>query len=75
MKQVLANADTPEQAATARSLGAQGIGLCRSEHMFFAPERISAMRAMIVSSEKAERLEHLEKMAKFQAEDISAILK
>eukprot|EP00903_Cladosiphon_okamuranus_P013193 g12305.t1 len=72
---VLTNADTPEQASTARSLGAQGIGLCRSEHMFFAPERISAMRAMIVSTEKAERLEHLATMAKFQAEDIAAILK
>jgi len=73
--QVLANADTPEQAATGRSLGAQGIGLCRSEHMFFAPERISAMRAMIVSSEKEERLKHLETMATFQREDIAPILK
>ncbi|CBN74442.1 Pyruvate, phosphate dikinase [Ectocarpus siliculosus] len=72
---ILTNADTPEQAATARGLGAQGIGLCRSEHMFFAPERISAMRAMIVSERKKERLEHLETMAAFQSEDISSILK
>ncbi|CAN0518873.1 unnamed protein product, partial [Ectocarpus sp. 12 AP-2014] len=72
---ILTNADTPEQAATARGLGAQGIGLCRSEHMFFAPERISAMRAMIVSEKKKERLEHLETMAAFQSEDISSILK
>lgn len=71
----MTNADTPEQAATARSLGAEGIGLCRSEHMFFQPERILAMRAMIVSSEKEERLHHLETMAKFQSEDIAAILK
>ncbi|CAN0186676.1 unnamed protein product, partial [Hapterophycus canaliculatus] len=72
--QVLTNADTPEQAKTARSLGAQGIGLCRSEHMFFAPERISAMRAMIVSEEKKERLEHLETMGAFQRDDIAKIL-
>eukprot|EP00752_Nemacystus_decipiens_P009745 g8703.t1 len=72
---VLTNADTPEQAATARGLGAEGIGLCRSEHMFFEPERILAMRAMIVALEKGERLMHLDKMAKFQAEDIAAIFK
>lgn len=72
---VLTNADTPEQAATARSLGAQGIGLCRSEHMFFDPERISAIRAMIVSEEKEERIRHLDTMAVFQREDIKGILK
>lgn len=72
---MLTNADTPEQAATARGLGAQGIGLCRSEHMFFDPDRISAMRAMIVAEAKSERLEHLETLAVFQREDIAEILK
>lgn len=72
--QVFTNADTPEQAATARSLGAQGVGLCRSEHMFFEPDRISAMRAMIVSESKKERLQHLETLAKFQRKDIEEIL-
>ncbi|CAN0494628.1 unnamed protein product, partial [Laminaria digitata] len=72
---VYTNADTPEQAATARGLGAEGIGLCRSEHMFFDPERISAIRAMIVSEEKDERVKHLDTMAAFQREDITGILK
>nr|AIT69956.1 pyruvate orthophosphate dikinase [Dictyopteris undulata] len=72
---VLTNADTPEQAATARSLGAQGIGLCRTEHMFFDPNRINAMRAMIVSEDKPERLEHLETLSEFQRSDIAAMLK
>nr|AIT69949.1 pyruvate orthophosphate dikinase [Sargassum henslowianum]AIT69950.1 pyruvate orthophosphate dikinase [Sargassum henslowianum]AIT69954.1 pyruvate orthophosphate dikinase [Sargassum vachellianum] len=72
---VLTNADTPDQAAQARKLGAQGIGLCRSEHMFFEPERISSMRAMIVAEGKGERLQHLETLSLFQREDISGILK
>lgn len=73
--QVLTNADTPEQAATARGLGAQGIGLCRTEHMFFDPKRINSMRAMIVSEDKPERLQHLETLSEFQRSDISAMLK
>lgn len=73
--QVLTNADTPEQAETARKLGAQGIGLCRSEHMFFDPNRISAMRAMIVSEDKKERVQHLDTMKEFQRDDIEGMLK
>ena len=46
---VRANAETPEDAAKARELGAEGIGLCRTEHMFFAADRIDIMRAMILS--------------------------
>lgn len=73
--QVLTNADTPEQAATARGLGAQGIGLCRTEHMFFDPKRITAMRAMIVAEDKPERLQHLSTLSEFQRSDIAAMLK
>lgn len=73
--QVLTNADTPEQAETARKLGAQGIGLCRTEHMFFDPTRISAMRAMIVAEDKAERIQHLDTLSEFQRADITDMLK
>lgn len=73
--QVLTNADTPDQAANARKLGAQGIGLCRTEHMFFDPNRINAMRAMIVSENKEERLQHLKTLSGFQRADIADMLK
>jgi pyruvate,orthophosphate dikinase len=52
---VRANAETPEDAAKARELGAEGIGLCRTEHMFFAAERIDHMRAMILAASDEER--------------------
>jgi pyruvate,orthophosphate dikinase len=48
---VRTNADTPEDSARAREFGAQGIGLCRTEHMFFDPERILAMREMILAED------------------------
>src|SRR6185503_17840260 len=52
---VRTNADTPTDAKTARSFGAEGIGLCRTEHMFFQPERILAVREMIVAADEAGR--------------------
>lgn len=70
---VRANADTREDAESARALGAEGIGLCRTEHMFFEAERLAAMRAMILSESKAERQTHLDKLMKFQHEDMLGI--
>ena len=67
---VRANAETPEDAAKARELGAQGIGLCRTEHMFFAAERINHMRAMILSTTRKERKKHLATLEVFQHEDM-----
>ena len=55
---VHANADTPEDARTAREFGAEGIGLCRTEHMFFETERIVAMREMILSEDEAGVARH-----------------
>ncbi len=52
---VRTNADTPEDAATARKFGAEGIGLCRTEHMFFEADRILAVRQMILADAKADR--------------------
>ena len=52
---VRANAETPLDAETARKFGAEGIGLCRTEHMFFDPERIGAVRQMIMASDEADR--------------------
>jgi pyruvate,orthophosphate dikinase len=57
---VRANAETPEDAAKARELGAEGIGLCRTEHMFFAADRIDVMRAMILSENREERQTYLD---------------
>ncbi len=67
---VRANAETPEDARKARELGAQGIGLCRTEHMFFASERIDPMRAMILSTSRKERKKHLAILQEFQYEDM-----
>jgi pyruvate, orthophosphate dikinase len=67
--QVRANAETPEDAAKAIELGAEGIGLCRTEHMFFAAERIDIMRGMILSENREEREPYLEKLEKFQHDD------
>lgn len=66
---VRANADTPDDARLARALGAQGIGLCRTEHMFFGDHRIYWVRRMILASNAAERLEALEKLLPIQAQD------
>ena len=70
---VRTNADTPADARKARELGAEGIGLCRTEHMFFDPERIFAFREMIVSDTKEEREEALEKILPYQQGDFEAL--
>ncbi|MFQ6609419.1 MAG: pyruvate, phosphate dikinase [Fidelibacterota bacterium] len=68
------NADSPEDARLARSFGAEGIGLCRTEHMFFAPERIISMRKMILSNTEKERRAAVKKLLPFQREDFYGIL-
>ncbi len=66
---VRANADTPGQANKARALGAEGIGLCRTEHMFFDEDRIRAVREMILSSGEEPRRKALAKLLPFQTND------
>jgi pyruvate,orthophosphate dikinase len=66
---VRANAETPTDAETARKFGAEGIGLCRTEHMFFDPERILAVRQMIISNTEAGRRAALARLLPFQRED------
>lgn len=66
---VRANADNPRDAAVARKFGAEGIGLCRTEHMFFGAERIGAIREMIVSEKSEDRKTALEKLLPFQKQD------
>ncbi len=70
---VRANAETPEDAITAIKFGAQGIGLCRTEHMFFAPERILAVREMIFAQNVEERKKALNKILPFQKNDFIKI--
>ncbi|MFH1502359.1 MAG: pyruvate, phosphate dikinase [Candidatus Eisenbacteria bacterium] len=70
---VRTNADTPDDAARAREFGAEGIGLCRTEHMFFGDERIKFIRAMIMSATVEERRRWLEKLLPFQREDFLGI--
>jgi pyruvate,orthophosphate dikinase len=66
---VRCNAETPLDAETARKFGAEGIGLCRTEHMFFAPERIGAVRQMIMANDEAGRRAALDKLLPFQRRD------
>jgi pyruvate,orthophosphate dikinase len=66
---VRTNAETPLDAETARKFGAEGIGLCRTEHMFFAPERIGAVRQMIMAHDEQGRRTALEKLLPFQRQD------
>ena len=73
--QVWANADTPEDAAKARELGAQGIGLCRTEHMFMQPERLPVVHRMILAADAAERAKALEVLLPFQRDDFAGILR
>ncbi len=73
--EVWTNADTPKQAAIAVRLGAQGIGLCRTEHMFFEGERIHYVRRMILSEDAAERNEALSFLFPMQKEDFVGIFK
>ena len=70
---VRTNADTPEDAATAIKFGAEGIGLTRTEHMFFKEERIMAVREMIVSNNEEQRAKALEKLLPMQQEDFEGI--
>lgn len=70
---VRTNADSPEDSARAREFGAEGIGLCRTEHMFFGGERTLAIRQMIVASDEAARRAALAKLLPFQREDFVGI--
>jgi pyruvate,orthophosphate dikinase len=70
---VRTNADTPEQTANAVAFGASGIGLCRTEHMFFEGDRIDAMREMILAENKDDRKEALAKLLPYQKEDFAGI--
>ena len=72
---VRTNADTPHDAKLARSFGAEGIGLCRTEHMFFALERIQAVREMILSSDRNGRERALAKILPMQRKDFEGIFK
>lgn len=73
--QVRTNADTPHDAAVARSFGAVGIGLCRTEHMFFEGEKIKAMREMILAEDAEGRSKALQKILPYQQADFKGIFK
>ncbi len=70
---VRANADTPDDAVKAREFGAEGIGLCRTEHMFMAEERLPIVRQMIMASREEERRAALEQLLPFQQSDFEGI--
>jgi pyruvate,orthophosphate dikinase len=70
---VRANADTPRDAARGRQLGAEGIGLCRTEHMFMAEDRQAKMRAMIMAADSAGRREALRELLPLQQQDFAGI--
>jgi len=72
---VRTNADTPHDAGIARGFGAEGIGLCRTEHMFFAEERIPIVQEMILAESEEERRTPLAKLLEFQREDFKGIFK
>jgi pyruvate,orthophosphate dikinase len=72
---VRANADTPHDARVARNFGAEGIGLCRTEHMFFEPDRIKAVREMILSDTEKGRRKAIAKLLPMQKKDFIGILK
>ena len=72
---VRANADTAEDADKARELGAQGIGLCRTEHMFLAPDRLPVVRRMILANTPAEETKALEELRQVQKEDFAGLLR
>jgi pyruvate, orthophosphate dikinase len=73
--QVRTNADTPEQTANAIAFGASGVGLCRTEHMFFEGNRIDAMREMILADTKDDRKKALAKILPFQRGDFAGMFK
>ncbi|WP_304459942.1 putative PEP-binding protein, partial [Alicyclobacillus sendaiensis] len=70
---VRANADTPEDAKRAREFGAEGIGLCRTEHMFLSPDRVPLVQRMILATTSSERQEALAKLLPLQVSDFTAI--
>ncbi|MEW5895857.1 MAG: pyruvate, phosphate dikinase [Candidatus Omnitrophota bacterium] len=72
---VRTNADSPQDAANARALGAEGIGLCRTEHMFFEGERIWAIREMILAGDQQGRENALAKLLPYQRQDFEGIFK
>ncbi|CAD7774329.1 Phosphoenolpyruvate synthase [Candidatus Methanoperedenaceae archaeon GB37] len=72
---VRTNADTPHDAGIARDFGAEGIGLCRTEHMFFGEERIPIVQEMILAESEEERMIPLAKLLEFQREDFKGIFK
>src|SRR5204862_4605409 len=73
--QVRTNADTPEQTANAIAFGAAGIGLCRTEHMFFEGDRIDAMREMILADKIEDRKVALAKLLPYQKSDFAGIFR
>jgi pyruvate,orthophosphate dikinase len=72
---VRTNADTPHDAQVARDFGAEGIGLCRTEHMFFEADRIKAVREMILADDQAGRKKALEKILPYQRNDFKGMFK
>jgi pyruvate,orthophosphate dikinase len=72
---VWANADTPADAALARAANAKGIGLCRTEHMFFAPERLPHMRAMILADSEEQRIRALDLLLPMQQQDFEELFR
>ncbi|MFP4116727.1 MAG: pyruvate, phosphate dikinase [Candidatus Aenigmatarchaeota archaeon] len=72
---VRANADTPEDTKQAVEFGAEGVGLCRTEHMFFEPERLEVMQELIISDDKDERKKALDKLMPMQKEDFKGLFK
>ena len=71
----MANADNPHDAKVAVDFGAEGIGLCRTEHMFFEEDRILSMREMIIASNEKERRTALDKLLPHQVSDFVGIFK
>lgn len=72
---VRTNADTAQDARKARELGAEGIGLCRTEHMFLAPDRLQVVRKMILAKDRSDELAALEQLRQAQKEDFVSLLK
>lgn len=73
--EVRANSDTPDDARAARERGARGVGLCRTEHMFFAPERLPVVRAMIMAEDEQERKLALRRLLPLQQQDFEQIFR
>ncbi|MFO0660735.1 MAG: putative PEP-binding protein [Polyangiaceae bacterium] len=72
---VRANADSAAEVATARSFGAEGVGLCRTEHMFLAPDRVAVLRRLLLSTSPRERIGAHDELVAFQREDLAALLR